>query len=170
MPELHWLSCKNIACHLEKPRFKSWQSLDLFLFPVKKFLHNVYAHMLWCTSEGSVFSSQVTVNITDINDNRPLFSESSYETAVVENTTTGETVLVVRATDSDSGSNGEITYDFQSPISKWWPITLHLLFPCPSSLLIRVLSSSPPAGVFSIDGRTGVITVSGTLDAETVPR
>ena len=60
----------------------------------------------------------MTVNITDINDNRPLFSESSYETAIVENTTTGETVLVVRATDSDSGSNGEITYVFQSRIGK----------------------------------------------------
>ena len=80
--------------------------------------HNITLTFFWLMGEGSVFSSQVTVNITDINDNRPLFSESSYETAVVENTTTGETVLVVRATDSDSGSNGEITYEFQSPISK----------------------------------------------------
>jgi len=77
------------------------------------------------------------VNITDINDNRPVFSESTYETAVVENTTVGETVHIVMATDQDSGTNGEITYEFQSP-SKWWPISLPL--PLSSPLLSSPLS------------------------------
>ena len=80
------------------------------------------------------------MNITDINDNRPVFSESTYETAVVENTTVGETVHIVMATDQDSGTNGEITYEFQSP-SKCWPISLPL--PLSSPLLSSPLLSSP---------------------------
>ena len=64
-------------------------------------------------------SRQVTVNVIDINDNTPEFSESTYETVVVENATTGETVLIVMATDDDTGSNGQVTYQFQSLISKW---------------------------------------------------
>ena len=58
------------------------------------------------------------MNVVDINDNTPVFSESTYETAVIENATVGETVLIAMATDRDTGSNGEVTYQFQSPVSE----------------------------------------------------
>ena len=56
----------------------------------------------------------MTVVLSDENDNRPVFDLPVYEASVVENATIGHIVTVVRATDGDSGSNGEITYSFQS--------------------------------------------------------
>ncbi|NWY67850.1 PCDGE protein, partial [Erithacus rubecula] len=53
---------------------------------------------------------QVRVNVTDANDNPPMFSKKVYEARVAENLPAGSLVLEVRATDADTGSNGHITY------------------------------------------------------------
>lgn len=58
----------------------------------------------------------VTVLLSDENDNRPVFDLPMYQASVVENATIGHTVTVVRATDDDSGSNGDIAYAFQSSV------------------------------------------------------
>lgn len=60
----------------------------------------------------------VTVVLSDANDNRPEFELPLYEASVVENATIGHIVTVVRATDDDSGSNGDIAYSFQSSVRK----------------------------------------------------
>lgn len=52
----------------------------------------------------------VTVVVTDVNDNPPVFSSSEYLTSVPENSGVGTDVTHVRATDADSGENGQITY------------------------------------------------------------
>lgn len=61
----------------------------------------------------------VTVTLTDENDNRPVFDMALYEASVVENATIGHIVTVVHADDDDSGINGDITYSFQSSVSKY---------------------------------------------------
>lgn len=61
----------------------------------------------------------VTVTLSDENDNRPVFDLQRYEASVVENATIGHTVTVVRATDDDSGSNGVVTYSFQSSVREY---------------------------------------------------
>lgn len=61
----------------------------------------------------------VTVTLSDENDNRPVFDLPLYEASVVENATVGHVVTVVRASDDDSGSNGDITYSFQSSVRKY---------------------------------------------------
>ena len=43
----------------------------------------------------------VIVNIEDENDNRPVFSESSYVVNIDENTNIGSNILTVTATDND---------------------------------------------------------------------
>ncbi|NWI52290.1 PCDG7 protein, partial [Calyptomena viridis] len=53
---------------------------------------------------------QVRVNVTDLNDNAPVFSKSAYEVRVAENLPAGSLLLQVRATDADAGSNGRVTY------------------------------------------------------------
>ncbi|KAG5855648.1 hypothetical protein ANANG_G00051340 [Anguilla anguilla] len=52
----------------------------------------------------------VVVNVTDVNDNSPLFPVAQYEVAVLENCTVGTTVLELSATDLDEGSNAVVTY------------------------------------------------------------
>ncbi|XP_075020931.1 protocadherin gamma-B5-like [Calonectris borealis] len=55
---------------------------------------------------------QVRVNVTDANDNAPVFGKSVYEARVRENVPAGWLVLRVRATDADAGSNGRVSYSF----------------------------------------------------------
>ncbi|XP_067053159.1 uncharacterized protein [Acropora muricata] len=50
------------------------------------------------------------INVEDVNDNYPYFSQSSYSAVVPENISVGYIVIRVAAEDKDSGSNGKLTY------------------------------------------------------------
>ncbi|XP_062852523.1 protocadherin beta-18-like [Trichomycterus rosablanca] len=52
----------------------------------------------------------IVLEITDINDNAPLFSKSEYRTNIVENNSPGVSVWTIQATDADTGPNARITY------------------------------------------------------------
>ena len=56
-------------------------------------------------------SAQVEVEIRDKNDHAPVFSQSSYWASVDKNFPVRNSILKVIATDRDSGSFGEITYE-----------------------------------------------------------
>ncbi|XP_016096583.1 protocadherin Fat 4-like [Sinocyclocheilus grahami] len=60
-------------------------------------------------------SSDVRVNITvsDVNDHTPHFSRNVYSFDIPEDTSPGSIVAAILASDSDSGSNGEITYSIE---------------------------------------------------------
>ncbi|XP_054372364.1 protocadherin gamma-B5-like [Molothrus ater] len=90
------------------------------------------------TRSGSV---PVRINVTDANDNPPVFRKSVYEARVAENLPTGSLVLRVVATDADAGSNGRVSYS---------------------------LSSVPESvkSLFAIDSESGEIMTSGPLDFE----
>nr|CAH8846040.1 unnamed protein product [Trichobilharzia regenti] len=79
--------------------------------------------ILAVNNEGSVpLSSRlyIHVNITDVNDNSPKFTQSLYKPqlpnhkvgSIPENFPVGKTILRVHATDADEGKNAEITYSF----------------------------------------------------------
>ena len=76
-------------------------------------VYNFTAHADYTNLTGGVerASSVVIINITDINDESPRFSNNLY---VIRNLTsvdeTGEFVFQVIASDADMGSNGEVTY------------------------------------------------------------
>uniref|UniRef100_A0A8C3TXA2 Cadherin domain-containing protein n=1 Tax=Catharus ustulatus TaxID=91951 RepID=A0A8C3TXA2_CATUS len=55
---------------------------------------------------------QVLINVTDANDNPPVFNKGVYEARVAENLPAGSLVLQVRATDADAGANGRVSYSF----------------------------------------------------------
>ncbi|XP_032929347.1 protocadherin gamma-B5-like [Catharus ustulatus] len=84
---------------------------------------------------------QVRINVTDANDNPPVFSKKVYEARVAENLPAGSLVLEVRATDADTGSNGRVSYAFGS---------------IPES--IRAL--------FTVDRNSGEVRTVGPLDFE----
>ncbi|KAK4886263.1 hypothetical protein RN001_002534 [Aquatica leii] len=52
----------------------------------------------------------LTISVTDENDNAPIFSSTSYEVYISDKTTSGHFVFGAKATDSDIGSNSKITY------------------------------------------------------------
>ncbi|XP_068061576.1 protocadherin gamma-B5-like isoform X2 [Anomalospiza imberbis] len=83
----------------------------------------------------------VRINVTDANDNPPVFSKTVYEVQVAENLPSGSLVLRVVATDADAGSNGRVSFSLSSV-----PDTVKELF--------------------AIDSESGEITTSGPLDFE----
>ncbi|KAM3664869.1 protocadherin gamma-A10-like [Ammospiza maritima maritima] len=84
---------------------------------------------------------QVRINVTDANDNPPVFSKSVYEARVAENLPVGSQVLKIRATDADVGSNGQVSYSFGD---------------VPDDVLL----------LFTIDSDSGEVRTAGTLDFE----
>ncbi|NWT07475.1 PCDGD protein, partial [Mionectes macconnelli] len=83
----------------------------------------------------------VRVNVTDANDNPPVFSKTLYESRVAESLPVGSLVLQVRATDADSGSNGRISYSFGN---------------VPDDV----------SALFSVDSDSGEVRTAGPLDFE----
>ncbi|XP_069741657.1 cadherin-23 isoform X3 [Narcine bancroftii] len=55
-------------------------------------------------------TATVYVTVMDVNDNRPIFLQNTYEASVPENITESTRVLQVEATDADEGDNGKIWY------------------------------------------------------------
>ncbi|XP_061129157.1 protocadherin alpha-5-like isoform X5 [Syngnathus typhle] len=54
----------------------------------------------------------IVVNVLDINDNAPIFSQSLYKASVRENIEIGTSIITLNATDLDVGQNGQIFYSF----------------------------------------------------------
>ena len=55
-------------------------------------------------------TAAVTIMITDVDDNEPIFEQNEYRVAINENIQVGDTVAIVQANDSDSGLNAVIAY------------------------------------------------------------
>nr|XP_004452693.1 protocadherin gamma-A1 [Dasypus novemcinctus] len=56
----------------------------------------------------------IRVQVVDVNDNPPTFTQAQYHISVPENVPLGTQLLVVNATDPDEGANGEVTYSFHN--------------------------------------------------------
>ncbi|XP_072515591.1 protocadherin alpha-2-like isoform X6 [Salminus brasiliensis] len=54
----------------------------------------------------------ITINVMDVNDNKPVFSQSLYKVKIRENIAVGSKIMSVSATDLDEGTNSEIIYSF----------------------------------------------------------
>lgn len=86
----------------------------------------------------------LTINLVDVNDNYPIFTQNQYSVSVNENLNGGVSVAQVQANDADSGLLGTITYTIQG---------------------------GDGASQFTINANTGVISTitSPNLDFETKP-
>ena len=87
-------------------------------------------------------SSDVIIEVLDLNDNSPLFDSDVYQVSIPENAILGAPIFQVPATDRDSTSNGELRY----------------------TILTGNLRS-----VFSVDEVFGVISLADNLDREITP-
>lgn len=88
--------------------------------------------------------SSFTIQVTDVNDNPPLFDQQAYRQTIPEVVYPGSFVLQVTARDKDQGPNGDVRYSLlkgKNSHSDW----------------------------FSIDPVTGIITTATSLDFESEP-
>ena len=83
----------------------------------------------------------IHVIVLDANDNAPVFTEAVYTAALPENSPLKTKIITVSASDADEGVNGEVTYEFS-----------------------RLSDKSKK--MFSLDEKTGEISVTGEIDYE----
>ncbi|XP_056373112.1 protocadherin gamma-B4-like isoform X47 [Hyla sarda] len=86
-------------------------------------------------------TASIIIEVQDVNDNFPIFSQDTYRINLIENSPIGSLVLQLNATDKDEGSNAEITYSFS-----------HI--------------SEKAHDVFTLDVQSGIIRTKGELDYE----
>ncbi|NWY60306.1 PCDGH protein, partial [Chionis minor] len=84
---------------------------------------------------------QIKINVTDANDNSPVFTKDIYKVRLLENLPEGSLAFQVKATDSDEGTNAEITYSFSD-------------------------IGNNARQLFTLDSRTGNVRLTGPLDYE----
>ncbi|KAL2102521.1 hypothetical protein ACEWY4_001689 [Coilia grayii] len=71
-------------------------------------------------SDGTRFdTAQVLINVTDANTHRPVFQSSNYQVLVSEDQPVGHTVVVISATDEDTGENARITYMMEDNVPQF---------------------------------------------------
>ena len=56
----------------------------------------------------------VKVTLRDVNDNRPVFVPSQYNVNLGGDAATSSVIVIVRATDADSGPGGQVRYSVVS--------------------------------------------------------
>uniref|UniRef100_A0A665ULW6 Protocadherin 2 alpha a 15 n=1 Tax=Echeneis naucrates TaxID=173247 RepID=A0A665ULW6_ECHNA len=82
------------------------------------------------------------VNVLDVNDNTPVFTQDVYSVLLDENAPVSTTVIKVNATDLDEGPNGDVVYSFSNSVNRKF------------------------FKIFEIDSLTGEIIVKGPIDYE----
>lgn len=83
----------------------------------------------------------ISVQVTDVNDNPPIFVSTPFQASVLESAPVGSSILHIQAIDTDSGDNARLEY--------------------------RLTGTSPDTP-FVINSATGWVTVSMVLDRESV--
>lgn len=113
--------------------------------PLDREKHNAFCLNLTAVEGGKpeqFETTQIFVNILDINDNAPEFDKPLKRVTILENSPVGTLVTSLTALDADHGANGEIHYSFHK------------------------YTSSHVLETFSVDPDCGLIRVTGVVDRE----
>lgn len=71
-------------------------------------------------SDGTLYdTAQVFINVTDANTHRPVFQSANYQVLFREDKPIGSTVVVISATDEDTGENARITYIMEDKVPQF---------------------------------------------------
>ncbi|XP_078810282.1 protocadherin gamma-A10 isoform X33 [Oryzias latipes] len=128
-------------------------------FSLKSSLNNIYSLLtvslldretaseynitVTCSDEGvpSLSSSvTLTLQISDVNDNAPVFERSSYEAYIVENNTPGVSIFTVKATDADWKQNARVSYILEDSSVNGVPISSYVSVSADSGVIHAVRS------------------------------
>ncbi|XP_078025762.1 protocadherin beta-16-like [Epinephelus lanceolatus] len=96
-----------------------------------------------CSDEGvpSLSSSvTLTLQISDVNDNAPVFERSSYEAYIVENNTPGLSIFTVKARDADWNQNARVSYILEDSSVNGVPVSSYVSVNADSGVIHAVRS------------------------------
>ncbi|XP_030594792.1 protocadherin beta-16-like [Archocentrus centrarchus] len=91
-----------------------------------------------CSDEGvpSLSSSVIlTLQISDVNDNAPVFERTSYEAYIVENNTPGLSIFTVKATDTDWNQNARVSYILEDSSINGVPVSSYVSVSADSGII-----------------------------------
>ena len=139
----------EISCHIDSDTFKlerlqktQFKIVTLPQSRIDREENDRLVITLTCTDKGHPplsTSQNLTIAVTDWNDETPVFSQIQYRANVEENNKIGDVLIRVHATDDDLGNNGKVEYKLGSEHDR-----------------------------FYIDSSTGAIYTAVSLDYETV--
>ncbi|XP_069387719.1 protocadherin gamma-A11-like isoform X14 [Paralichthys olivaceus] len=96
-----------------------------------------------CSDEGvpSLSSSvTLTLQISDVNDNAPVFERSSYEAYIVENNTPGLSIFTLKARDADWNQNARVSYILEDSSVNGVPVSSYVSVSADSGVIHAVRS------------------------------
>ncbi|XP_029627103.1 protocadherin beta-16 isoform X16 [Salmo trutta] len=96
-----------------------------------------------CSDEGvpSLSSSvTLTLQISDVNDNAPVFERSSYEAYIIENNTPGLSIFTVKARDADWNQNARVSYILDDSSVNGVPVSSYVSVSADSGVIHAVRS------------------------------
>uniref|UniRef100_A0A8D2DH98 Cadherin domain-containing protein n=1 Tax=Sciurus vulgaris TaxID=55149 RepID=A0A8D2DH98_SCIVU len=117
-------SIQNDLPFLLKPTFKNFYTL-VTEGPLDRESRAQYNITITVTDLGTPrleTEHSITVLVSDVNDNAPAFSQTSYTLSVRENNSPALHIGGVSATDRDSGSNAQLTYSLLPPHDPHLPL------------------------------------------------
>ncbi|XP_040597864.1 protocadherin beta-6 [Mesocricetus auratus] len=105
-------SIQNDLPFLLKPTFKNYYTLmtEGSLDRENRAEYNITITVTDLGTPRLTTQHTITVQVSDVNDNAPAFTQTSYTLFVQENNSPALHIGTISATDSDSGSNARITY------------------------------------------------------------
>uniref|UniRef100_A0A3B3HI50 Cadherin domain-containing protein n=1 Tax=Oryzias latipes TaxID=8090 RepID=A0A3B3HI50_ORYLA len=95
-------------------------------------------------------TASVIVHVLDTNDNKPTFDKSLYNVKIMENSPIGSLVLHLNATDSDEGSNSDITYSYSLYTSEKTQETFYLN-PTSGEITVRGMLNYEEFNIYDIE-------------------
>uniref|UniRef100_A0A8C6MCH1 Cadherin domain-containing protein n=1 Tax=Nothobranchius furzeri TaxID=105023 RepID=A0A8C6MCH1_NOTFU len=139
----------KVACEIEEqiPFFIKATSKNFFSLVTDSELDreraSEYNITVSCSDEGvpSLSSSvTLTLQISDVNDNAPVFERSSYEAYIVENNTPGLSIFTVKATDADWNQNARVSYILEDSSINGVPVSSYVSVSADSGVIHAVRS------------------------------
>uniref|UniRef100_W5MZQ1 Cadherin domain-containing protein n=1 Tax=Lepisosteus oculatus TaxID=7918 RepID=W5MZQ1_LEPOC len=91
-------------------------------------------------------NTTLTLKISDVNDNAPVFDQGSYSAFIVENNTPGLSVLSLKAKDADWNQNARISYLLED----------------------ELINGTPVASLISVNSESGVVYTVRSFDYEQI--
>ncbi|XP_029430115.1 cadherin EGF LAG seven-pass G-type receptor 2 [Rhinatrema bivittatum] len=116
---------------------QSGGGLITLALPLDYKLERQYVLMITASDGTRSDTAQAFINVTDANTHRPVFQSSHYTVNINEDRPVGTVVVIISATDEDTGENARITYFMEDSIPQ-----------------------------FKIDADTGAVTTQMDLDYE----
>uniref|UniRef100_A0A3B4UL72 Cadherin domain-containing protein n=1 Tax=Seriola dumerili TaxID=41447 RepID=A0A3B4UL72_SERDU len=104
---------------------------------------SAYNITVTCSDEGvpSLSSSvTLTLQISDVNDNAPVFERSSYEAYIVENNTPGLSIFTLKARDADWNQNARVSYILEDSSVNGVPVSSYVSVSADSGVIHAVRS------------------------------